>query len=216
MRVTPFSSRRVGLVALSFTVFSVGSLAADKQEVRSGLKPALKILPIAEPVAPEAVTGAAAAVPQRFLPKLEFLDPANPGAHLLQRYDDAVRGLPLDGNGFPDWMKALNERKIEPRSGLKDADRMEVLDLDVVMRNTREMPNVRFPHRSHTLWLACSNCHPQPFTAKAGGNAIAMADIFRGRYCGMCHDRVAFVTFFSCYRCHNVPQQTGQQDRLDQ
>jgi hypothetical protein len=33
-----------------------------------------------------------------------------------------------------------------------------------------------------------------------------MADIFRGQYCGMCHDRVAFITFFSCMRCHSVPQ----------
>lgn len=31
-----------------------------------------------------------------------------------------------------------------------------------------------------------------------------MNDIFRGRYCGMCHDRVAFVTYFSCERCHSA------------
>jgi hypothetical protein len=33
-----------------------------------------------------------------------------------------------------------------------------------------------------------------------------MINIFRGQYCGKCHDRVAFVTFFSCYRCHSQPQ----------
>ncbi len=80
----------------------------------------------------------------------------------------------------------------------------EVLDLDVIMRNTREMPPVRFPHKAHTLWLACANCHPEPFEPRAGANRIAMADIFRGRYCGVCHDRVAFITFYSCPRCHSV------------
>lgn len=210
MLVAPFLWRRAGFVALSFAIFSVGSLAADGQHLLVGLKPALKVLPVAEPVANETETRASVGVLHRSLTNTEFLDPANPGLRLLQRYDDAVRELPMDGNGFPDWMRALNERKIEPRSGLKEGDRMEVLDLDVVMRNTKEMPNVRFPHRSHTLWLACSNCHPQPFQAKAGSNSIAMADIFRGKFCGMCHDRVAFVTFFSCYRCHNSPQQSGK------
>jgi len=79
----------------------------------------------------------------------------------------------------------------------------------VILKNTKEMPWVRFPHSSHTLWLDCSNCHPAPFVAKAGANTIMMADIFRGKYCGMCHDRVAFVTFFSCARCHSVPQPTA-------
>ena len=42
--------------------------------------------------------------------------------------------------------------------------------------------------------------------------AVAM-DIFRGRYCGVCHDRVAFVTFFSCDRCHAVPRSAAPADR---
>lgn len=103
-------------------------------------------------------------------------------------------------------MKALNEGLIKPRSKLSGGETMEVLDLDVIMRNTKEMPFVKFPHRSHTLWLACANCHPDPFPAKAGATAIRMADIFRGQFCGKCHDRVAFITFFSCVRCHSVPQ----------
>lgn len=139
-----------------------------------------------------------------------FHDPTNPDLRHLQRYEDAVAHLPQDGNGFPDWMRALREGRIAPRGNLRDGTDMDVLDLDIVMRNTKEMPWVKFPHRAHTLWLACSNCHPQPFEARAGAAQIGMADIFRGRYCGMCHDRVAFVTFFSCARCHSLPQ-TGRQ-----
>ena len=141
--------------------------------------------------------------------RVDFYDPANPDYKTLQRHNDATRTLPKDNVGFPDWMQALLKGDISPRSGLTGKEKMEVLDLDVIMRNTKEMPNVRFPHRSHTLWLACSNCHPAPFSPVTGSNKIQMADIFRGQFCGMCHDRVAFVTFYSCSRCHSVPQTTG-------
>jgi c(7)-type cytochrome triheme protein len=135
-----------------------------------------------------------------------FYDPANPDLQHLQRLEEVTRGMPFDANGFPDWMRALREGSINPRTSLKGQGKMEVLDMDVIMRNTKEMPNVRFPHRPHTLWLDCSNCHPAPFKPVAGSNEIRMADIFRGNFCGMCHDRVAFITFFSCSRCHSVPQ----------
>ncbi len=135
-----------------------------------------------------------------------FYDPANPDAARLQRIDEATKAIPYDATGFPDWMRALKEGRITPRSDLSGKAQMEVLDLDIIMKNTKEMPHVRFPHRSHTLWLACSNCHPAPFKPVAGSTEIRMADIFRGNYCGMCHDRVAFITFFSCHRCHSVPQ----------
>lgn len=135
-----------------------------------------------------------------------FYDPDNPELTRLQHYDEAVASLPKDAVGFPDWMRALREGKINPKAGLESSATMSVLNLDVIMRSTKEMPNVRFPHNSHTQWLDCSNCHPRPFEPRAGAAKIVMADIFRGKYCGMCHDRVAFITFFSCQRCHSVPQ----------
>jgi c(7)-type cytochrome triheme protein len=138
-----------------------------------------------------------------------LLDPNNPDHGRLQNIGEATRFMPYDANGFPDWMRALNEGLIKPRAGFTPKQTMEVLELDIIMRNTKEMPFVRFPHKSHTLWLACSNCHPAPFKAQAGSTSIRMADIFRGEFCGMCHDRVAFITFFSCQRCHSVPQNTA-------
>lgn len=135
-------------------------------------------------------------------------DEANPDFARLQRIDEATRHMKRDAVGFPDWMAALRSGVISPWAGLSATDKMNVLDLDIVMRNTKEMPYVRFPHQSHTLWLDCSNCHPVPFLAKTGANPVSMSQIFRGQYCGMCHDRVAFITFFSCDRCHSVPQDT--------
>lgn len=143
---------------------------------------------------------------RRAIDSRSLLDPNNPDIDRLQKIEEATRHLPYDPIGFPDWMRALREGLIQPRSDLQGRGGMEILDLDIIMKNTREMPNVRFPHRSHTMWLACSNCHPYPFKAQAGSTSIRMADIFRGEYCGMCHDRVAFITFFSCSRCHSVPQ----------
>lgn len=165
-----------------------------------------------ESVAPYVHVQSETPAARKAIDAVDFLDNNNPDRHRLQRIDEATRHLPYDANGFPDWMKALNTGLIKPRAGLNERSKMEVLDLDIVMRNTKEMPFVKFPHRSHTEWLACSNCHPDPFPAKAGATEIRMVNIFRGQYCGKCHDRVAFVTFFSCDRCHSQPQkkQPGQ------
>jgi c(7)-type cytochrome triheme protein len=132
------------------------------------------------------------------------LDPTNEAYGQLQRPADAFSGLPLDRRGRVDWMKALREGLIQPRADLKGESTMSVLKLDIIMRNTAQMPYVRFPHESHTMWLECSNCHDAIFVPKAGANPINMAKIVRGEYCGVCHDRVAFMSLFDCERCHSV------------
>ena len=68
------------------------------------------------------------------------------------------------------------------------------------------MPWVRFPHKPHTKWLACSNCHPAIFLPQEGANDISMNKVLRGEYCGVCHDKVAF-SLFVCERCHSVPHE---------
>ncbi len=148
---------------------------------------------------------------RKAITSVKFHDPKNLDLKHLQNYDAAVSGIPKDPNGFPDWMRALREGTIKPRSTLAGKDvPSDELNLDIIMKNTKEMPWVRFPHLPHTQWLTCSNCHPAPFEARMNSTKIKMADIFRGQFCGMCHDRVAFVTFFSCMRCHSVPQNTVQ------
>lgn len=138
-------------------------------------------------------------------------DEQNPDLQALQNPDILMKALPRDSQGFPDWMRALREGLIQPRATLDGKGKMNLLDLDVILKDTKDMPWVKFPHLSHTLWLDCSNCHPKPFVAKAGANDFSMYDIFQGKFCGQCHDRVAFITFFSCARCHSVaqPNQVG-------
>ena len=72
------------------------------------------------------------------------------------------------------------------------------------VKGTKDMPWVLFPHRQHSEWLACSNCHPRPFAESAGANEMDMDSIMRGEHCGLCHDRVSF-SIFRCERCHSLP-----------
>lgn len=150
--------------------------------------------------------------PASALPEQDnFYDLNNPAYEQLQKANQSLAGMPVDRAGFADWMRMLNERRIAPRASVSGDGEPVVLDLDVLLKNTRQMPWVRFPHRAHTLWLDCSNCHPAPFAQKAGTAKISMESIFRGQWCGMCHDRVAFITHFSCDRCHSVANPAAAQ-----
>ncbi|NJD36378.1 MAG: hypothetical protein FIA96_16380 [Betaproteobacteria bacterium] len=196
-------SKRIGLRLVTVLLLSGSALGAAV----AGLKAAPSVAPVEDARTAVGETPVAELHPARVaLERNRIYDESNPDFSRLQRIDDATRHMKRDAVGFPDWMAALRSGAIAPRAGHSPAATMNVLDLDVTMKNTKEMPHVRFPHQSHTLWLDCSNCHPVPFIPKAGANPISMSEIFRGRYCGMCHDRVAFITFFSCDRCHSVPQ----------
>jgi c(7)-type cytochrome triheme protein len=131
-------------------------------------------------------------------------DSDNPDHARLQSLQEAARLLPRDARGSVDWMAALRSGAIAPRADLAGSARPQPLELDVILKNTKDMPYVRFPHRAHSEWLACSNCHDQLFVPKAGANPISMDAIFRGQYCGACHGRVAFVSHLNCERCHSV------------
>jgi c(7)-type cytochrome triheme protein len=140
----------------------------------------------------------------RISAKSRSYDPSGPGFPLLQAPQEALRGLPVDRNGKVDWVRSLDSNLISPRADLYGKARMQTLDLDILMKRTKDMPWVLFPHRPHSEWLACANCHPRPFVAKSGANQINMESIMRGEHCGTCHDKVAFSTFL-CERCHSVP-----------
>ena len=130
-------------------------------------------------------------------------DQRGPAYELLQAPRSALRNFPADTLGGIDWVAALKQGLIDPRANVSGAGVMRRRDDTIIMRNTLDMPWVRFPHAEHTEWLDCSNCHPYPFESKNGSNEITMDSIMRGRHCGLCHDRVAF-SIFACERCHSV------------
>ncbi len=131
-------------------------------------------------------------------------DPSNPILSQLQQPSQALSVLPSDyvGNKV-DWVKALREGYIEPRTNFFPETKIRVLDLDIIMQYTGEMGLVRFPHKPHTKWLDCKNCHDKIFKMKVDANPINMFAILQGEYCGRCHGAVAFP-LTECLRCHSV------------
>lgn len=107
------------------------------------------------------------------------------------------------------WVRALEEGVINPRTNLWQDTKIRVLDLDIYLSVGGSMPVVRFPHRAHTLWLDCSNCHEKIFKTKTGTSGITMLSILEGEQCGMCHGAVAFP-LTECNRCHSIPQRDFQ------
>ncbi|MEO5660037.1 MAG: c(7)-type cytochrome triheme domain-containing protein, partial [Polaromonas sp.] len=132
-------------------------------------------------------------------------DPANPGTKLLQEPGEALAKLPPDAVGNRvRWVQALERGLIAPRTNIMPETKIRVLDLDIMFTRTGEMPMVRFPHKQHTEWLDCSNCHEQLFKSKAGSTKkMNMFEILQGEYCGRCHGAVAFP-LTECNRCHSV------------
>lgn len=131
-------------------------------------------------------------------------DPEGPAIGVLQEPADALSLLPRDGVGNKvSWVRALREQYIEPRTNIFPETRIEVIDLDIVMEKTGEMPLVWFPHRPHTEWLDCKNCHDKIFIKKVDANPVNMLDILNGEYCGVCHGAVAFP-LTECNRCHSL------------
>lgn len=143
---------------------------------------------------------------QRNLPPMEdgIHDPANDGTQSLQPPMTAFASLDKsnDGNRV-DWVKSLNENKINPRYDRNDPNANPmVMDLNIVREVKGSMPDVVYPHKQHTQWLDCSNCHPAIFIPQKGANQISMAAILLGQKCGVCHGKVAFPVS-DCRRCHS-------------
>jgi c(7)-type cytochrome triheme protein len=133
-------------------------------------------------------------------------DPRSPAVNLLQQPRDALAPLPPDGAGNQvNWVEALRNGSILPRSSLRPETVVRLLDTDIFMDRYGSLPIVRFPHREHTQWLDCSNCHEALFKSKAGANEITMNRILQGEQCGQCHGAVAFP-LTECLRCHNTPR----------
>lgn len=136
-------------------------------------------------------------------------DPSNITVKYLQQPYDAMASFPRDNAGIVDWVKVLDQGLIDPRKSVDGTGEMFTVDFDIIFKNTASMPNVRFPHRQHTEWLTCANCHPAIFIPQKGSNPISMNEIIQGKYCGVCHGKVAFPPTMNCGRCHSVANEVS-------
>jgi c(7)-type cytochrome triheme protein len=131
-------------------------------------------------------------------------DPTNDMTLQLQPPSTAFVDMPksLAGNHV-DWVKSLDSKAITPRWDRNDpAAAAVVMDLNIVREVKGSMPDVVYPHKQHTEWLDCSNCHPAIFIPQKGANQISMASILLGQKCGVCHGKVAFPVS-ECRLCHS-------------
>lgn len=131
-------------------------------------------------------------------------DPTNADTLNLQSPGEAFAKLPRSAGGNQvDWVKALADKRIKPRADRVDPKvEMAVMDLNIVREVKGSMPDVVYPHKQHTEWLDCSNCHPAIFIPQKGANQISMASILLGQKCGVCHGKVAFPVS-DCRACHS-------------
>lgn len=141
-------------------------------------------------------------------------DPKGPGIKTLQQPGEALSRLTPDTTGNQvRWVQALDNGEIKPLTNLLPDTVVRTLDHDILLDLKGGMPIVRFPHRQHTQWLDCENCHGELFGQKklfettTGKTSISMLRILEGEQCGLCHGAVSFP-LTECKRCHSIPRST--------
>lgn len=141
-------------------------------------------------------------------------DPRSPGVKQLQQPREALGKLTPDTAGNQvRWVQALEKGEITPREKLLPKTEVRKLDRDIILDVKGGMPAVRFPHRQHTEWLDCANCHDGIFKMHTGETKISMFQILQGEQCGVCHGAVAFP-LTECMRCHSIPKQPGRKPEM--
>jgi len=178
---------------------------------------------------PEKLNVSKANVFNRLLKKIKDPNAAPPDDGIHDRANDAVfslqppkvayEGLPKTEFGnHVDWVKALDDGLLNPRYDRADPDvEPFVMDLDIVRPVKASVPDVVFPHKPHTQWLHCSNCHPKIFIPQRLANTISMSAIILGKKCGVCHGKVSFPPKTkSCKKCHSKPKPADWKPPLSQ
>lgn len=112
------------------------------------------------------------------------------------------------GNGI-DWEEAESRNLINPVDYLEGLSikgpKLASVDDLALQSKVEGMPDIIFSHAKHTVWNGCEVCHPEIFLGvKKGATQYSMIELFQGKYCGVCHDSVAFPQT-DCQRCHSKP-----------
>lgn len=118
--------------------------------------------------------------------------------------DSVLAMLPPDVAGHADWVQALRNGLMRPRSA-KGAPRYRREDgprfgFDFYFSGPDTSLDAWFPHSVHADVMDCRQCHGP--IVQYRGQPISMSDIFAGEFCGRCHGKVAFPVMTDCKRCH--------------
>lgn len=143
--------------------------------------------------------GGGVVLSKEYIAMREALDKAGPAPN----WPDIYKKLPKDDDENIVWSEALEAKLINPAADIEGkAPQPKVMDEDIEL-STSGKPNrmVIFSHKVHTTWLRCANCHTAIFEKEAGNAKITMEAIDDGKYCGVCHDKVALAPN-GCKGCH--------------
>lgn len=188
-------ARTVLMLVLALSVASVLVACAAPDVLNTVLGP---------PVQPQLVAGAQRRLPYK--PWVEFTMEYRLTPPEKTNWVDKIAELPRYEKGDINWVKAIKDGQIKPKSGIEDG--AETLDTEdfVVTMVPKESPDDKayFPHLAHTQVLACKSCHNALFKKKEGSSNFTMEDIKAGKYCGACHGSVAFHPK-DCDLCHVEP-----------
>jgi c(7)-type cytochrome triheme protein len=64
--------------------------------------------------------------------------------------------------------------------------------------------NVRFSHRFHAAAFGCADCHPKLFGMKKTRGKMPKDEMYKGRYCGACHNGNIASPMTDCMKCHKA------------
>jgi c(7)-type cytochrome triheme protein len=131
------------------------------------------------------------------------------GRNVIAEYDfyAFTKKFPRErfGNGI-DWEAVEADRAvklIDFIEGVSIRRKPMVVQKDfALVPKVQGMADIIFSHEKHTKWCGCELCHPEIFVGvKKGMTTYSMAEIYEGKYCGVCHVKVAFP-LLDCQRCH--------------
>jgi c(7)-type cytochrome triheme protein len=123
-----------------------------------------------------------------------------PAIESVLDWELAQEQLPEHALGGVDWVAALDEGLVRPRTGNDpDAKYAAAFKYDFIIEGKKPKFDAIFPHSAHTGWLGCQNCHTAIYPYKR--NPAKMKEMRKGASCGACHGSVAF-SLKQCKRCH--------------
>ncbi len=104
------------------------------------------------------------------------------------------------------WTRAMRKKKINPKMTIFEEDYSPIpFKKTLKLKPEWSMANnayAVFPHKPHSMWLDCANCHPDIFNIKKKSTKhFRMEYILEGKFCGVCHLNVA-LPIQDCKACH--------------
>lgn len=67
----------------------------------------------------------------------------------------------------------------------------------------KNVKDAQFSHEAHLKMFKCNDCHTKNFDYRQGSRKATMAEMEKGKSCGVCHNgKTAFASSGDCNKCH--------------